>query len=122
MSGFKSEESAFNFAVEYLKSIKNSLDLCKNMSFRQDIDGWLKAIRMVYREVSLLTNEAEDKEIEKEFIEIYKLINDEESRFSKKSSILFKLDKLEIKLRKKIQQKGMALPNKADPRFAILER
>jgi len=35
---------------------------------------------------------------------------------------LFLLDKLEIKIRRKLQERGMLLPSKADPRFAILER
>ena len=120
--GFDSDKSAFNFAVEYLKSIKVSLDVCKVMAYTENIDGWLKSLRTVYRELSLMTNIEEDKLIEKDFTEIYKLVNDFENSYINKNLILSKLDKLEIKLRKELQRKGMVLPKSSDPKFAILER
>ena len=122
MSKFESSESAFNFAVEYLKSIKQSLDAAKISAVRQDIDGWYRWVRAAYREVALMTKPEEDDVFEEDFKEINILINDPTSRIKEKRQILFLLDKLEIKIRKTMQSKGMVLPKKSDPRYAVLER
>lgn len=122
MARFETEESAFNFAVEYLKDISHSLKVCKMMAFKGDMDGWLCALEIVYRELSVKTNETEDTEFENCFKEIYVLMNNKETRIYERNKILKKMSILEIKLRKKLQEKGMLLPSKADPRFAILER
>ena len=50
---FKSEESIFNMAVEYLKEFNNSLKMCKFYSSKNDIDGWLTWLRTAYRELSI---------------------------------------------------------------------
>lgn len=122
MSKFESSESAFNFAVEYLKSIKQSLDAAKISAVRQDMDGWYRWVRSAYREVALMTSNTEDEDFEKDFKEINKMINDPLDRIKKKREILAALDKLEIKIRKTMQKKGMVLPKKSDPRYAVLER
>ena len=76
MGKFQSEESAFNFAIEYLKSIKQSLDMCKLYSSRNDIANWYKWLRCVYREVSLKLTKDECKEVEKKFGEITIVVKD----------------------------------------------
>lgn len=118
---FESDKSAFNFAVAYLLSINNSLEICKAMAYAEDVGGWIKSLRAVYRELSLMTNKEEDEGIDKDFKEIYSLFNNDEQR-ENKNLILSKLDLLEIKLRKTLQSKNMVLPKTSDPRFAILER
>ena len=122
MGNFTKDESAFNFAAEYLKGVKENLTLCKVTAFNQDIDGWLKALRNLYRDITPLTKEKEDENIEEDFKQLYIQFNDEKNKRMNKAYILYLLDKLEIKLRKMLQQKGMLLPQKSDPRFAILER
>lgn len=142
MAKFESEESVFNFAVEYLKDISHSLKMCGMYSSYEDIDNWLRWLRITYRQLSVkLTPEEEkgilgDYEKKIDFKELTDdIIKDEEANFKNiyflthqrerikhKKVILFLLDKLEVKLRKKLQEKGMLLPSKADPRFAILER
>lgn len=121
MGKFDSEESVFNFAVEYLKDISLSLKQCKQMAYIHNPDGWINSLRAVYRELSVKTNPEEDEDIEKDFKEVFSLLNSEE-KYEQKQKIMYLLDRLEIKLRKKLQDKGMLLPSKADPRFAILER
>ncbi len=122
MAKFESEESAFNFAIDYLKGISESLKMCKVYSSLKDIDNWYSWLRNAYKELSVKTNNKEDKEFEDKFKEINKLMNNPDSRHKQGNEILFKLDQLEIKIRKKLQERGMLLPSKSDPRFAVLER
>jgi len=142
MVNFQSEESAFNFAVEYLKQISESLKMCSIYSVNQDIDNWCKWLRNCYRQLSVKLKPEEDKEFlgdYKKKINIKKLtddiINPEEANFKNIyflmkpeyrkryfKTILFLLDALEVKIRRKLQERGMLLPSKSDPKFAILER
>lgn len=120
MPQYESEESAFNFAVDYLHSISNCLKMCIEMSANYNVDGWYRWLRSAFRCLACKTTYAEDEEFNKEFIKINELMNDNSLR--NKNQILSKLDILEIKIRKKLQEKGMLLPSKSDPRFAVLER
>lgn len=122
MAKFESEESAFNFAVEYLKQIAETLKVCNYMSLRQDLVGWSNTLSNLHIQLSAKTKEEEDKEFFKDFGEINTMINNPSDRIEKKGEIIFKLRSLEIKLRKRLQQKGMLLPSKEDPRFAVLQR
>jgi hypothetical protein len=143
MANFHSDESVFNFAVEYLKQISESLRMCSIYAVNEDIDNWCKWLRNAYRQLSIkLKDKKEDEDFVGNYnkkIDIQKLtdniIEDEEANFKNiyflmkpeykykhKKTILFLLDKLEIKIRRKLQERGMLLPSKADPRFAILER
>ncbi len=140
---FKSEESIFNMAVEYLKEFNNSLKMCKFYSSKNDIDGWLTWLRTAYRELSIKLNPEEMKSLagdpkEKiniltltdEIIEdkeanlrmINYLINNPRLKITHKRVILYLLDALEIKIRKLAQKKGMLLPSKDDAMFAITRR
>ncbi len=142
MAYHQSEESVFNFAVEYLKQISECLKMCSYYATHDDADNWTKWLRNLYRQLSIKLKDEEDKEFigdyEKEinleeltdniiepeeatFRNIYFLMK---PQYRKKYNrqILFLLDKLEIKIRRKLQERGMLLPSKADPRFAILER
>jgi len=121
MAKFETDESAFNFAVEYLKQISESLKMCKYSAQAKDVDYWYDALRTVYRELSVKTNDEEDKEFEEAFKEITKMLNSDD-RYEKHPEIMYYLDRLEIKCRKTLQQKGMLLPGKSDPKFAVLER
>lgn len=122
MGNFKTNESVFNVAVEYLKRLLRAFDMCERSSSEGNMELWLKWLRTAYRILSVKFEEEEDEYFEKKFKEIYKLYNNKETRITKKQIILSKLDKIEIKLRKKAQEKGMLLPSKDDPNFAILER
>lgn len=119
---FDSGESAFNFALAYLESLSNSLKMCKLAAIMQKPDDWYHWLRAAFREVSMMTKIEEDKEFEDKFKEITSLINNPILKIKKKREILSMLDKLEMKLRKKIQQKKIGLPTRDDPRYAILKR
>lgn len=119
---FESNESAFNFAVEYLKSIKISFDQAKICAINRNIDGWYHWLLAAYREISLMTEEKEDEEIEDKLKNINKMLNNAEEKVTKIREILYELHLLEIKLRKLMQSKGMVLPKKSDPRYAVLDR
>lgn len=122
MANFRTEESAFNFAVEYLKNISKSLDMCKQFASLGNMDGWVAWLRISYRELSCKTNEKEDESFDDDFREVNKLMNNPSTKIKNRVQILYLLDKLEIKIRKTLQIKGMLLPSKEDPRFAVLQR
>lgn len=120
MGQFDSQESAFNFALDYLKSISNSLEMCKYFCSKNDYREWYKWLRIAFRESSVKIQDKDMNDYNDMFKDIVKLINANDT--SKVGEILTKLDELEIKLRKEIQAKGMLLPSKSDPRYAGLER
>lgn len=143
MAIFQSEESVFNMALEYLKDISTSLKMCKLYSSKEDIDNWLKWLRIVYRELSVKLKNEEIKDFignyndkiniqkltdnfiepeEATFKNIYFLYNNPSLKFQYKKIIFFLMDALEIKIRRKLQERGMLLPSKDDPRFAVLKR
>lgn len=122
MGKFETEESAFNFAVEYLKDISNSLKMCKHYATLGNADGWVGWLRVLYRELSCKTNDKEDEDFNLTFQIINKIMNNPSEKIKQRTKILYLLDQLEIKIRKKLQAKGMLLPSKEDPRFAVLQR
>ncbi|KKK73807.1 hypothetical protein LCGC14_2890110 [marine sediment metagenome] len=140
---FKTEESIFNMAVEYLKEFNNSLKMCKFYSSKNDVDGWITWLRTAYRELSIKLNPEEMKSLAgdptvkidiltltDEIIEdkeanlrmISYLINNPRFKITHKRTILYLEDALEIKIRKLAQKKGMLLPSKDDAMFAITRR
>ncbi|KKK62927.1 hypothetical protein LCGC14_2999440 [marine sediment metagenome] len=140
---FKTEESIFNMAVEYLKEFNNSLKMCKFYSSKNDVDGWLNWLRTTYRELSIKLQPDEIKSLagdpkkkinietltdniieeeEANFRNINFLMNNPRTRIKNKRVILYLLDALEIKIRKLAQKKGMLLPSKEDAMFAITRR
>lgn len=119
---FQSEESVFNFAVEYLKGISESLKMCEQMSAFGKPEGWINWLRIAFRQLSAKTTPIEDEEFNKEFREINVLINNPLTLKTQRTIIFYKLDMLETKLRKKLQAKGMLLPNKENSMFAVLKR
>ena len=56
------------------------------------------------------------------FRNLYSIVNNPQLKSSSIMQIKFLLDSLEIKIRRKMQEKGMLLPSKDDPRFAVLKR
>jgi hypothetical protein len=122
MANFQSDESAFNFAVEYLKRISNALLMCEQYATIGSDTNWISWLRVVFRQLSCKTKPTEDEEFNQDFREINKLMNNPGDRIRNRSKILYMLDRLETKLRKKLQAKGMLLPSKEDPRFAVLQR
>lgn len=122
MSVENTEKSAFNFGFEYLKQISEALRMCDAASRMQDINGWYLGLRNVFRQISIKTNETEDKDVENAFKEVVQIMNDPNKRIDERGKCLYQLDKLDMKLRKLMDQKGMGLPNAEDPRFAIMKR
>ncbi len=122
MAEFRTEESVFNFAVEYLKGIRDSLKMCEQMAAMSNAEGWISWLRITFRQLSAKTNSKEDEDLNKHFKTINLLINNPEERKTKRTYIFYLLDKLETKIRKQLQTKGMLLPTKEDVRFAVLKR
>lgn len=111
-------ESAFNFAVAYLKQIDETLKVCKMAQLNKNKDLWISALHTLHTELSLKTSTDEDSEVFEKFKEINNLMNSNPTN----TGILTKLMELEMHLRKLIQQKGMALPSKDDPKWAVMKR
>lgn len=110
-------KSAYYSGSEYLSSINESLIMCKRFAVGKNFDGWLDWLLITYRELSAKTTGEEDKNIEEKLQEIYPLVNDPLLRKTESGKILNKLHKLEIFLRKKLQEKGMLLPDKEDIKY-----
>lgn len=143
MSQFKSEESVFNMAIAYLTRIDKLLYRCQEAAINQDVNSWRQNLAGVFRELSVKLNEVEEAEItgsidnvvnikelldnnityaEATFANINYLANNPNIKYRYKTLILSLLDKLEIKLRRQLQKKGMLLPSRNDPRYAVLNR
>lgn len=143
MSQFKSEESVFNMAIAYLTRIDKLLYRCQEAAINQDIDSWRQNLGGVFRELSVKLNDTEETDIvgdmtkikdlktlldnkityeEATFANINYLANKQEVKIKYKTIILMLLDKLEIKIRRQLQKKGMLLPSRNDPRYAVLNR
>ena len=122
MAEYNSDESAFNMAFAYLKRIDKILYYCWSHSRERNIDGWLQDLRALYRELSVKLKDDEDKDIQQMFKDINVICNDRARFLNERKVALFKLDQLEVKMRRLLQKRGMLLPSKSDPRFAILER
>ena len=122
MVEFKSEESVFNFAVDYLKGISNGLKMCEQCAAMGNAEGWVSWLRIVFRQLSAKTNDKEDDDFNKDFQRINGLINNPETRKTKRNTIFWLLDMLESKLRKTLQKKGMLLPGKENPYAAVTKR
>lgn len=135
------EESVFNMALAYLKRIDKILYFCQQSAMSGNIDNWTNNLRGVYRELAVKLNDEEKKDItgtdktvnpqtltddvieesEANFKNIYFLVNNPALKNEHKRTIMFLLDALEIKIRTKLQDKGMLLPSKQDPTRAILK-
>ena len=146
------EESVFNMALAYLKRIDKLFYICAMTSMKGDIIQWNNILRAIYRELSIKINDKERLEIEGDksniidlnrndrldssevynlnnldkrhatFQNLNLLINNPSYCVRYKKQILFLLDQIEIKIRIKMQEKGMLLPSKDDPRRAITRR
>ena len=131
-------------ALAYLKRIDRLLSLCDLHSMQGDIDGWNRDLTSLYRELSIKLKDDEEKELigeEKTNIDlkdansldnisakhatmnnINVLCNSPVHCTTHKKHILFLLHNLEIKMRRKMQKRGMLLPSKDDPWAAITQR
>jgi len=132
--------SVFNMAVLYLTRIDKLLTQASYYSFHGDIYSWQKTLRGLYREVCIKLNGDEMKDIDGDdkklfnpdkdiinysssnFMNLNVLINNKKYYLIKRKGILYMLDNIEQKIRRKMQEKDMLLPGKNDPRFSILER
>lgn len=140
MGEHHSEESVFNMALAYLQRIDRLLYMCQEGAMTQNIPMWINALRAVYRELSVKLNDEEKEEIlgnksklielnvKTDYVEfsnfrnINYLFNNPKTNRTCRHIILYLLDQLDIKIRNKLQTKGMLLPSKDDPRFAVLKR
>lgn len=127
-------------ALAYLKRIDKLLYLCDMYSMNGNIEKWLNTLTILYRELSIKLTDEEKKKIEgdkiKDIDEVFLNTTKEDANIktinficnnpifiiTKRRTILFLLHELEIKMRKKMQEKNMLLPSKEDPRKAITRR
>ncbi len=138
MPQFQSEESVFNMALAYLKRMDKLLSLCATYSMVGDIINWQNTLMVLYRELSIKLTDDEIKELQgngtrkvnlmnptKEEATIHNInlfCNSRRNLNLYRKQILFLLNHLEINIRKKMQKKGMLLPSKDDPMYAITKR
>jgi len=137
--GREGEESIFNMAFAYLQRIDRLLYFCQEAATKQDVDAWLNYLRAVFRELSVKLKPEEKEEIlgtkrteqinldnikeeDATFRNLNKLVNNTLTRTNNKSKILFLLDELDMKVSAKLQKKGILLPSKDDPRYAVTKR
>lgn len=118
---FKTEESVFNMAMAYLQRIDKILFMAQDTAIRGDIDGWLSHLRALRREISVKIKPEESELLDQKLLEINKMLADHRFKVMNKGLILSKLDEMDIFMRRIMQDRGMLLPSKNDPRFAILE-
>lgn len=121
MTNFESNESVFNMAMAYLKRIDILLYQTQTMANAGDVDGWLNKLRAIERELCVKLKKEEEEELETMFTNINKELTPK-NRITNKGKIMHNLHLVDKYMRKKLQQRGMLLPNRSDPRFAILER
>ncbi len=132
------QESIFNMALAYLKRIDKLLYLSDMCAMQGNADKWTNTLNILFRElcVKLQPDEiseltGEDKDIEFiinhydqciNFRSLNKLCNHPRYSKTKRKILLYLLNELEMKIRIKMQVKGMLLPSKDDPRRAITRR
>jgi hypothetical protein len=146
------QESIFNMALAYLKRIDKLLYMCDIHSMNGDVYKWNSCLMIIFRELCIKLSKEERLDMEGDYIniidkdkdnqldnnEIYLinslsinnanfknlnfLINNPVYMAKYKKQILFLLHELEMKIRIKMQEKGMLLPSKDDPRRAITQR
>jgi len=118
----ESDESVFNMALAYLIRIDRLLNMAQDAALQMNMDSWLNNLRGIEREISVKTNEEEDKDLEKDFNEINKFMANPQNKISNKQTILMQLHRLDKKMRRLMQKKGMLLPSKENAMFAVLKR
>jgi len=142
MGKFESDESAFNFAVAYLKRVNDLMYVSAEAKAQRELRRWFDTIRATFGEVRIKFNTKEIRElmelekiITKIFMENPEIdLGDYKEVFIRgrlvhipnhliKREELFNLiDDYDYKIRKLADNYGMLLPGKSDPRFAILKR
>ena len=115
-----SEQSAFNFGVSYLMQIDHSFKMATQASADKDLEGWCSWSRAVFRYLSAKLSTEEDQEFITLFNAVYEQINRNGLK-RKRMQIGLLLDEIDRQLKKKLQSKGMLLPSKNDPKYAILQ-
>lgn len=106
------EQSEFNFALEFLKTIRVLLNICVESSAQMDLERWYKTLLALRRE---LYDDMSDKRKE-EINEMQKQIHPQIQLHIRQRNtgrlkvipldIYTKLDKFELTLRKVIKEKG----------------
>lgn len=143
MAYYESEESVFNMALAYLERINKLLYKTQEAAINQNIDQWRLHLRAIYRELSVKLNDDEKLDVlgnirepfnlkklldlriedsEATFLNIDRIANNASLKFKYKYVILYLLDALDVKIRTKLQKKGMLLPSKEDARKAVTKR
>lgn len=137
MANFKSDESVFNIAFAYLQRIDRILTMCWVNSNRMDLVGWHKNLKALYRELSIKLGPEEEVLImgspddkmdlvhlsskDATMYNINYIFNQPGGMNVYSKQLSFLLEQVEVKMRRQLQKKGMLLPSKNDPRYAVLE-
>ena len=142
MADFRSDESAFNFAVAYLKRVNELLYIAAESKGQRDLRRWFDVIRVIFGEVNIKFKPEEIKAIQeqeetikKEFREKPDInLGDYKEVIVKgkgvkipncpleREKLFIMIENYEYTIKKLADRYGMLLPSKSDPRFAILER
>jgi len=117
-------ETEFNSNVAVINRLNRLIDYINAARVNEDVPLLVRFIVALYKEVCV---EMTDKEMEVEG-ELLKIIsslgsygNNENSNLGK-GSALFKLDAVDVKLRRIAKKHGLLSANKADPRKALAQR
>lgn len=114
-------ESVFNTALAYLESqISDILKLCQQAAMQENPNNWLIGLYALDRSLSVKTSDAEDEELSNSLDQIGKLLMTKDPH--NKSKALMLCHNLDKRMRRIAQKKGMLLPSRDDPRFAVLKR
>lgn len=129
------EGAVFNMAVATLQRINYYLQLANYSSFNDSLIDWKRALDVIYREAITIEKSVKTKGNIKQIADIKKKVDESYKEFlsdlqlrrdkivSEKHPITTDLkvllNRYEIKLRELLSSKGLLMPTKEDPRFAL---
>lgn len=115
----KKEETPFNMAMLFYMRLNSLIDLKDRAALEEDLHGWYRALRTIYRNVSFKIDDTEKTALDKLFKNVTKVltippITDAGVKGQilslSRSRGIQQLDKIDIKLMDLMDQKKMILP------------
>lgn len=116
----KTGESVFNMGLAYLKRIDTLLNYSAQYSISGDLQNWFQILLALSRELApFCDNRKKDIDDKVNKLSVKGLAK---ANVVEQINLNTQLHNLEIDLRILMKKKGLLLPSKNDPRFAVLER
>lgn len=114
------QESLFNPALKYVESLAHLMDALDVMFLKSDLDGAYRVLMRIYNRVEHKFNEEECKPMIKLINEAIPLLNKQKTKNAGELNEI--LNNLDRELKRAMNKKGLLMPSKEDPRFAVLKR